>query len=60
VNRLEGEACVCNTGRRARVSSHFAASAGLRGRRGSGTIYRSGLHRLDERSPLAARPLRLP
>ena len=42
VNRLAGEVKVCRTGRRARVSSafpHLGEEAGLRGSRGSGTIF---------------------
>ncbi len=42
VNRLEGEARVCSTGRYARVStwfSHFGEEDCLRGSRGSGTIF---------------------
>ena len=42
VDRLAGEARVCSTGRRARVSTyfpHFGEEDCLRGRRGSGTIF---------------------
>ena len=42
VDRLRDETRVCNTGRLARVSSHFAHFGEedcLRGRRGSGTIF---------------------
>ncbi len=42
VNRLEGETGICNTGRRARVSSygpHFGEEKPLVGTQGSGTIF---------------------
>ena len=49
VNRLEGEAGYCRTGRRARIASfnaHFGEEAPLVGNRGSGTIFFSSCNLL--------------